>query len=210
MIPLLLMLAGADTAAKTPLEAERAFAADAKAIGQWTAFRKWSADDAVMFVPQPTNAHEFLKDRKDPAEAIDWWPTASYISCDGKTAVNTGGWRRPDGSVGFFSTVWKRRKGGDWKWYIDGGDETKVALDRPERPRVVRAPCRKNSFRPGPYEDPPPPPSGPAYSANRVISDDGTLAYMWRVDANGAREFTVMLAGSERPVIDDRIAAPAK
>ena len=45
-----------------------------------------------MFVPQPVNAHEFLKDRKDPPKAIDWWPTASYISCDGSLAVNTGGW----------------------------------------------------------------------------------------------------------------------
>jgi hypothetical protein len=110
VIPLLLMLAAADAPAKTPVDAERAFAADAKTIGQWTAFRKWSTDDAVMFVPQPTNAHDFLEDRKDPAQAIDWWPTASYISCDGKQAVNTGGWRRPDGSVGFFTTMDRRRR----------------------------------------------------------------------------------------------------
>jgi hypothetical protein len=139
MIPLLLMLA--DAPAMTAIDAERAFAADAKAIGQWTAFVKWSADDATMFVPQPTNAHKWLKDRKNPAQAIDWWPTASYVSCDGKTAVNTGGWKRPDGTVGYFTTAWQKQADGGWKWVVDSGDTLKVAPERPAEPKVVRASC---------------------------------------------------------------------
>ena len=139
MIPLLLMLA--DAPPMTAIDAERAFAADAKAIGQWTAFRKWSTDDAVMFVPQPTNAHAFLKDAKDPKKVIDWWPTASWISCDGKLAVNTGGWQRPDGKVGYFSTVWQLQPDGSWKWVVDGGGELTVARERPAEPVTVKASC---------------------------------------------------------------------
>lgn len=207
MIPLLLMLAAADAPAMTPVDAERAFAADAKAIGQWTAFRKWSTDDAVMFVPQPINAHEFLKDRKDPPKAIDWWPTASYISCDGKLAVNTGGWTRPDGAVGYFSTVWERQKDGGWKWIVDGGDGLAVSRERPAEPKVVRASCKN---------------TGPTVTSILATSGaklgdgssaDGSLSWHWQVTPDGARQFTVWMkddSGSQAvpAVIVDEIPAP--
>ncbi len=201
MIPLLLMLAAADAPAMTPADAERAFAADAKAIGQWTAFRKWSTDDAVMFTPQPVNAHEFLKDRKDPPRVIDWWPTASYISCDGGVAVNTGGWKRPDGSVGYFTTVWKKQSDGGWKWIVDGGDGLTKARPRPATPIIKRAKCQ------GGFD-------------NRVFvldtgekgdhggSADNTLSWYYVVKPDGSREFAMELNG--RKVIDDKIAAPPK
>ena len=100
----------------TAIDAERAFADDARTLGQWTAFRKWSTDDALMFVPQPVNAHEFLKDRKDPPVPVFWWPGRSYLSCDGSFAVNTGPWVRDGGkAVGYFTTVWKRQPDGGWK-----------------------------------------------------------------------------------------------
>jgi hypothetical protein len=171
VIPLLLMLA--DAPAMTPVEAERAFAADAKKIGQWTAFRKWSADDAVMFVPQETNAHAFLKDRQDPKEAIDWWPTASWISCDGSIAVNHGGWKRPDGSVGYFSTVWRRQPDGAWKWIVDGGDSLKVALSRPAEVKVVRGDCARKA-----------PPLGKITSGGGAASDR-TILWEWTYNTSG-------------------------
>jgi hypothetical protein len=205
MIPLLLMLAAADAPAKTPVEAERAFAADAKTIGQWTAFRKWSTDDATMFVPQPTNAHDFLKDRKDPPEAIDWWPTDSYISCDGKLAVNTGGWRRPDGKVGFFTTVWQLQSDGTWKWIIDGGDDLKTARPRPAVPAVHRAACNGK-----PSAARHPALVGPADLLGHA--DDATLSWGWHVQPDGARKFALGMWDGTRikTVVDDNIAAPAK
>ena len=54
-----LLLAAAEPA-MTAVDAERAFVADAQKLGQWTAFRKWSAPDAIMFVPRQVNAHVFL------------------------------------------------------------------------------------------------------------------------------------------------------
>ena len=204
MIPLLLMLA--DAPAMSPIDAERAFAADAKAIGQWTAFRKWSTDDAVMFVPQPTNAHAFLKDRKDPPNAIDWWPTASYISCDGKTAVNTGGWKRPDGTVGYFTTAWQQQADGGWKWLVDGGDTLKVARDRPAEPKIVRASCKYA----GKIHD-----TSGIFGLDAKIGGDSsadyTLRWRWQVSPNGARIFEVWMDDDSDKipqVITDFVAPP--
>jgi hypothetical protein len=210
VIALLLALAAADAPAMTPVEAERAFAADARTIGQWTAFRKWSTDDAVMFVPQPTNAHDFLKDRKDPPQAIDWWPTASWISCDGTLAVNTGGWKRPDGSVGYFSTVWQRQADGGWKWIVDGGDETKDARPRPASLTVVKAPCRK---QPMPFVLSPETMRDLANGKLKTLqghSADTSLNWIAYIYPDGRRHFSVALwnGKADQLVVRDEVTAP--
>ncbi len=221
MIPLLLALAApADAPAMTPIEAERAFSADAKTIGQWTAFRKWSTDDAVMFVPQPTNAHDFLTALKDPAQAIDWWPTATYLSCDGKTAVNTGGWKRPDGSVGYFTTVWQRQADGGWKWILDSGDGSTQLRERVAEPTMRRATCPGPQLPPPAYQDVGPP-GAPTSTEGFSGSADGSLAWHWIRWSDGLRELTVEITnrgtptatglegGSREVVIRDRVL-PAK
>lgn len=198
MILLPLMLAAADAPAKTPIEAERAFAADAKTIGQWTAFRKWSTDDAVMFVPQPTNAHDFLKDRKDPPQAIDWWPTASYVSCDGKTAVNTGGWKRPDGSVGYFTTIWKQQPGGHWKWILDSGDATEQPREKPMQPMTRTATCPGPALAVPAYQEVGPP---GAQTSEEVFDNaaDGSISWHWIRWSGGLRELTVEITNRGKP-----------
>lgn len=199
---LVLLLAAAT--AQTPIDAERAFAADAQAIGQWSAFRKWSTDDAIMFTPRAVKAHAFLKDRKNPPRAIRWWPTASYISCDGSLAANTGGWKRPDGRVGYFTTIWRRQPGGGWKWILDHGDALAKPRTAVARPGVRRAACgsRPNQAPPtiGVVRD------GPV----RGESADGTLGFTWKVEATGARWLTISLwrGGGYDFVIDDKVAAP--
>ena len=64
-------------ALSTAVDAERAFAADAQKIGQWTAFRKYAESSAVMFDPQAVWAHELLEGAKDPPRSIQWWPARS-------------------------------------------------------------------------------------------------------------------------------------
>jgi hypothetical protein len=191
MITALLLAAAAPTA----IDSEYAFAGDAQRIGQWTAFAKWADRDAVMFTPQAVWAQGFLKDRKDPAKAIRWWPAHSFVSCDGRTAVNTGPWVRPDNSHGYFTTVWQR-SGATWRWVYDGGDGLKGPLPAQLRPQVHRAACRGKHL--GAPVIPPPPltPKEARTTPNdhgRGESADKTLGWDWKVDKNGGRKFRVFL-----------------
>jgi hypothetical protein len=194
-------------AAPTAVDAERAFAADAQRIGQWSAFRKWRDRDAVMFSPQAVWARDFLADRKDPAKSIRWRPAHSFVSCDGRTAVNTGPWYTPAGKLaGYFTTVWQRTKG-EWRWVYDGGVPAPVKPPVTATPQVQRASCRASA--PGAPIVPPPPLT--KKQARRTPEDNGrgqsadrTLGWDWKVAPSGARTFRVYLWNGTRylPVID--------
>lgn len=199
-----LLLAAAEPA-MTAIDAERAFAADAQKLGQWTAFRKHAAKDAIMFVPRAGSAHEFLKDKADPPVAVFWWPGRSYVSCDGGTAINTGPWVRAWGkSVGYFTTVWRRQPDGGWKWLLDHGD----VLEKPRAEggdiearqasctKPVKAPLPKLGMTKG-------------GSAGAGKSDDGTLAWRWFVRADGSRTFEAQIwtGLGWNVIIDDSVKA---
>ncbi len=203
-----LMLAAAEP--MTAIEAERAFAADAQKLGQWTAFRKYAAEDAVMFVPQPTNAQAWLRDQKDPPTSVFWWPGRSYVSCDGTVAINTGPWVREWGkAVGYFTTVWVKQSDGGWKWVYDAGDQLKQA--RPEggdiRPVVAACPAAETPLSPQPQREVP-----AEVKHGGGSSADGTLSWGWTVAADGSRRFfALQWTGEGRAtVIDDLVAAPPK
>jgi len=208
MIAALLLAASIPTA----VDAEYAFARDAQRIGQWTAFRKYAERDAVMFTPQAVWARDFLMGRKDPPKSVRWWPAHSFVSCDGRTAVNTGPWARPDNSHGYFTTVWQR-DGSRWRWAYDGGDAQKEALPKPSGLQVHRAACRIKA--PGPPIIPPPPLSAEKarttpVDQGRGESADKTLGWDWKVDKKGARKFRVYLWNGVRyaQVLYNDVPAP--
>jgi len=191
---LALLLAAAEPS-MTAIDAERAFVADAQKLGQWTAFRKYAADDAEMYVPQRVNAQEFLKDLKDPPASVFWWPGKSFVSCDGSYAVNTGPWVRQYGkAVGYFTTVWKRQPDGSWKWIYDGGDG--LATARAEGGDIMPslASCEGK----------------PAGLPSASKSPDGSLAWTIEVGGAGQRSFRAFVwNGKEyQRVIEDVVAPP--
>ena len=199
----------------TAVDAERAFAADAKRIGQWTAFRKYADDSAVMFTPQAVWAQEFLRGRKDPPKSISWAPTDSWVSCDGRTAINRGWWTSPNGkNHGYFTTVWLRRAKGKWTWDYDGGDNLTRAMAAPKRPRVIRATCAGKTKIPQEYREEVKPTAKiagkPPADAGQGRSADGTLIYEWKVAASGERHFEAKLWNGRdyRTILDQHIAAP--
>ncbi|MCW3834956.1 hypothetical protein ACFQ1E_02155 [Sphingomonas canadensis] len=201
---LMMLLAAHAAGPETAVDAERAFYRAAQTDGQWTAFRRFATDDAVMFTPQPVRAQEVLP-KKDPPIAVQWWPAHSYVSCDGTVAVNTGPWVRPNGS-GYFSTVWERQADGHWKWVMDHGDGLSAPRPLPEEPKVRRAACKFPrgkvvgvTFGEEPGEH------------GQGISDDGTLAWIWRVRPDGSRTFTARLWNGRKfeTVVRDEVAAPA-
>lgn len=203
MIEALLILAAEP--AMTAIDAERSFAADAQKIGQWTAFRKYAAEDAVMFVPHAGSAHEFLKDKADPPMAVFWWPGKSFVSCDGNTAINTGPWVRQWGkSIGYFTTVWKRQPDGGWKWLLDHGDS--LAAPRAEggdiKPRVASCLAKPGKDRFQLI-------SAPEQKSGQGVSDDGSLHWSWVVEPSGSRQLIVRIwngTGFET-VIHDHVKA---
>lgn len=199
MLALALLLAGPETA----IDAERAFNAAAQAKGQWTAFREFMTDDAIVFTPQPTKAKEALPD-KNPPIAVQWWPARSFVSCDGSVAVNTGSWVRPK-SFGYFTTVWQRQPDGHYKWALDHGDALSTPRALPEKPRVMRASC-------GPVRTFVNTEMTLMDSAEKTgggRSPDGTLIWGWVVDSKGARAFNVLLWNGRRfaEVLTDKVAA---
>lgn len=199
-----LLLAAAEPA-MTAIDAERAFAAEAQKSGQWTAFRKYAADDAIMFVPQAGSAHEFLKDKKDPPVPVFWWPGRSYVSCDGATAVNTGPWVRQWGkSVGYFTTVWKRQADGGWKWALDHGDGLQTARAEGGDIKPRQASCNKPVTPPAPKLG-----LTRGGSSGGGKSEDGTLVWRWFVRADGSRAFEALLWNGKGwdVVINDSVKA---
>lgn len=200
--------------ASTAIDAEHAFARDAQRIGQWTAFRKYADRDAVMFTPQAVWARDFLKDRKDPPKAISWRPAHSFVSCDGRTAVNTGPWWRADGKPGgYFTTVWQRT-GGEWRWAYDGGGPLEGAVPHSGTAEVHRASCSKAPGAP----IIPPPPLTPRQARTtpedngRGQSADKTLGWDWKVEKNGARHFRVYQWNGVRyaQVLYNEVPAPGQ
>jgi hypothetical protein len=204
----------AAAAAVTAVDAEHAFAHDAQKIGQWTAFAKYADRDAVMFTPQAVWARDFLKGRKDPPKSVAWSPARSFVSCDGRTAVNTGPWWGADGvNHGYFTTVWQRTKG-QWHWVYDGGDQTEGPKPSPvARPKVRRAYCSAKA--PGaPVKTPPPLSPKQARTTPNDNGDgqsaDKTLGWDWKVEKNGERRFRVLLWNGRAydQVLTNHIPAP--
>jgi hypothetical protein len=189
------------------IAAEITFNRLAQEKGQWTAFRETAAKDATMFVPQPVIAQEYLKGKADPAQSVKWQPHKAFMSCDGKTGVATGAWQRPNGTIGYFTTVWQfiqknERGDGTWKWVLDHGD----ALTAPREPKEMietrvasckgRAPATLVA-----------PPEGAKMQIG--YSRDQSLSYMWVVLPDGARTLEVKLwNGTETDsVLFDKVAA---
>ena len=196
-----LLLAALSMSSPSVVDAERAYAAMAQKIGQWTAFRATAAPKATLFVPDPVPAADFLKGRKDPPVAVKWQPSESYLSCDGRTGANLGPWQRPT-SVGYFVTVWTRY-GKTWRWNVDFGDALETPMPpAPSRVPVYRASCTASkSARLVKLDN--------ATKSDSGSSRDHSLAWTWRVDKDGARHIFVYLWNGRKynTVIDRTIAA---
>ena len=192
----MLILLLAAVAAPSAVDAERAFARDARRNGQWTASRAYAGPDAVMFTPQAIWARDFHKGRRDPRQSVRWSPNASYVSCDGRIAVNTGPWQSPDGRQhGFYTTVWELH-GGRWRWISDGRHTMAKPLAARATPIVRTASCSGHASGP-PLMPTPSAKPGPGGASpddfGRGISADRTLGWDWRVGPNGSRRFRTFL-----------------
>ncbi|MGC4250783.1 MAG: hypothetical protein QM605_04755 [Sphingobium sp.] len=194
------------------IAAEMAFNRLAQTKGQWTAFRETSADDAVMFVPQRVLAKDWLKKQADPPASVQWSPSIVYVSCDGNLAASTGNWKRPDGSVGYFTTVWRRDKKGAWKWIMDHGDTLASPREAPEYLTGKVAICKRRGPGEGQGAVPPGPPPASGAQAKGAVPPPADESLLWTADvaADGSRHVTVRIWNGKdyETVIDDKVGAP--
>jgi len=177
---------------------ELAFARAAREDGQWTAFRKFAADGALIFGPDGAfEAKPWLSKQKDPEQSVRWQPHAVWSSCDGTLAVSRVSFVDPgDGTTGVGHTVWQRGKKGEYRWVFDFGWPTR---DIPPPSDMISAEVAEC----GPVSTVPDAPSGQRRSA------DGTLVWGFSYTDEGARNFTVWAAGAGgtmAPVIEVSLA----
>jgi hypothetical protein len=183
------------------IAAELAFARLAQEKGQWTAFSQYAADDAVMFVPEPVNARQWLKKQTNPAQAVKWQPHQVWSSCDGTLAVTKGAWQQPNGTVGYFTTVWERHRNGEYKWVMDQGDALAQPLTEPEMIGATVADCSA-----------PPAEAIAAIPPAKLVegrSKDGTLWWHVTVSPDQSRSVTVSYwdGSGWKDAINERVAA---
>lgn len=174
--------------------AELAFARAAREDGQWTAFRKFAADGALIFGRSGAfEAKPWLGKQADPAQSVRWEPTAIWSSCDGSLAVSRVSFVDPaDGTRGVGHTVWQRGKNGEYRWVFDFGWPTLGAPPQSDMISAEIAEC-------GPVN------AIPGASDSQRRSADGTLAWNFSYTGEGVRNFTVWTAGTGgtmTPVID--------
>ncbi len=104
--------------------AEREFAADGATRGWVAAFKKYAADDAIVFRAEPVNAQDSLANQPDtPADtSLKWWPVWAGISTSGDLGFTTGPFTvGGDKGYGHYFTVWAKQSDGTWRWIYDGG-----------------------------------------------------------------------------------------
>ena len=200
------------------IAAEIGFNRLAQDKGQWTAFRDTAAKQATMFVPEVVDAQTWLKGRADPTKSVKWQPHKAFMSCDGKTGVTTGAWQRPDGSTGYFTTVWFWvEKGkpdprlpansmgeGEWKWVLDHGDALTATRPTPEIIETKVASCKGRANAPINAPD-------EGVQMKTMFSRDQSLNWEWQLRPDKSRTVTVRLWNGVDfdDVLTDRVAKPA-
>jgi hypothetical protein len=181
---------------------ELAFARAAQEKGQWPAFREYATNDAVMFVPEPVNAQDWLREQQHPPEALTWQPHQVWSSCDGSLAVTKGAWQSSNGSTGYFTTVWQRQSNERYKWTMDQGDTLPQPLPAPEMIGAVVADCAGQADRVAT-------PLAQGYTRRDGRAEDGSLYWSVVVGEDGGREVLVKLwqDGEMKDVIQETVAA---
>lgn len=151
------LLASCAAPRATPEEivaAERAFAAEGYANGIKRSFLAYSAPDAVIFGPEPVNAHESLnaspdEDLKEPRAHLVWWPLYAGIADSGDLGFTTGPYAIDQNRRGHYFTIWKKQPDGAWKWVLDAGVGADASLEADHSAQAAfMAPSKQRSASP--------------------------------------------------------------
>jgi ketosteroid isomerase-like protein len=115
------------------VDAERAFAAAAKAAGIKAAFLEYLDDDAITLLPAPGRAKDVWRGRPDPPDPLKakltWEPRTGTVSSSGDLGWLTGPYvfmpeAGAQASYGCYFSVWMRSPGKPWRVALDQGIDT--------------------------------------------------------------------------------------
>jgi ketosteroid isomerase-like protein len=127
--PLLLAAIAEGQPAKVIADEEKAFAAMSVHASVQQAFVKYFSDSAVSFhAGKIYNGKEFWKQQKPDSTYLFWSPVYADISLAKDLGFTSGPWQlkvkrtnnEPD-ARGFYNSVWRKEKDGQWKVVIDIG-----------------------------------------------------------------------------------------
>ncbi|RZK41451.1 MAG: nuclear transport factor 2 family protein [Pedobacter sp.] len=133
-----------DGSAKSLSKVEAEFSAYAVKNGLNAAFNKFSADDAVIFRPNPVSAKKFYATAPDTRN-MSWTTNYTQISRSRDWGFTTGAYTLEGDpkAYGQFVSVWRGRDG-DWQLILDMGTETNKQLQKLE-PVIIEP---KDKFSP--------------------------------------------------------------
>lgn len=118
-----------DGSTKSLVNAEKAFAADVAKNGTNEAFKKYLADDGLVFRPNPVNGKKFYATAPD-TKALNWAPSLARVSRSGDIGFTSGAYtiNGNNKTYGHYLSVW-RVKEGIWQVILDLGAETNKPLE---------------------------------------------------------------------------------
>ncbi len=169
----------------------------------YSALLATAANDAILFLPEPSKAKPWLK-TQSPLINTSWQPHKIYLSCGGKSGVVTGAikWRDIDG---YYTTVWhyfpKASGGSEWRWLLSHGDRVEHALKKVKSVQIQTASCE--------YEPPATiitPDVG--VQMKQGLSRDQSLSWTWQYFPDKSHILVVKLWDGEKSiaVLTDTIA----
>jgi hypothetical protein len=159
-----------------------------------------ASPDAEIFAPQLLRVVQYADSATSSNLAAQWHTQQVWMSCDGSAAISHGQWQRSS-ATGWYVTVWRRQKGGAYKWVLE--QTGSLAAPSPHSLTAESdmisasvADCPERHARPpagntgAPLSD-----RGKAPAADYLSgqADDATLAWTTTVAADGGRSFALRL-----------------
>ena len=114
------------------IQVEKNFAMYSVLHGTKDAFLKFADTTATLFSKgEPIHAHQLWQSRENRPGVLNWRPRYAEIAASGDFGYTCGPWTfqsqttaDPVAANGYFFTVWRKNKEGEWKFILDVGTDT--------------------------------------------------------------------------------------
>ena len=120
-----------DGSTKSLLKAEKEFAEALAKDGAKSAFNHYSADNGLVFRPNPVNAKTYYATQGDTKD-LSWSPAYARVSRSGDWGFTTGPFTQKgaETAYGQYFSVWKAAPNGKWELVLDLGTEHNKPLNK--------------------------------------------------------------------------------